>query len=1030
MPEYDALYADITVDEEITLVVRVLGPSLGVEDAASGTSFTIYNEYYDEITSNSGWEDGTNASQLQELNLAPAHSSEAATLITLTPGVYSIEAEVSGYEEKILQLELFTTDEQAFDKLGSLESWNMYKMGAGTNVIKSDVTDLTTSHVFDATDEFQIPAVVYSQSALSFLETVPVGTTVQHFELYGKLGFNADAATFSLLDGDNNNSFFTLDENGTLKSASAFDFENESTLKVQLRITDDASVSIDKNFSLRVLKDLSGLDFERLVAVRGGVPYYESLSLRFTLEESAGVVARALGPSLEIESAASDVGLDIEGSGINRYLDDWLDYEGIHSSAYADQLTAHGLNPQSDWEAAEFLSLPAGTYEIEIEDWDDGVGIAQIELFVLAEDAGKFSGFEYYGKVGSAFPVSSALITAESDEVIDFSRELRIYENEPAGTIVGKFSESDADGNTFSYSLVSGEGDGNNSLFTLESNGTLKTTSIFDYESNDLNYSIRVQSTTGGGATAQSALSIVLVDDPVDNDSDGDGLTDLEEINGYSTYELIEGSFTWEQAKADAESRGGHLATITSAEENAKVVAVANGLMVQLGASDSQDEGEWRWVTGESFDFTNWKDGEPNNSFGDEDFLVLTNTANGTQWNDQDSGNEASYILEKTYTSDPSLADTDEDGLTDGQEVNGFSQYEMIVGGFSWNQAKADAESRGGHLATITSIEEQNAVEAVWDGSVNAWLGADDVNSQNDWNWITGEPAIFSNWDSTQPNTNTQALILWTQNIEHGKWHDYGNAGGGYILEFQVNPHTDPSLADTDGDGFNDNLEFLNETDPRDEYSSPLNKGLVAWYPFDGNASDMSGNGRHGTPYNGVGWGKGKVAQALSLDGIDDYVDVGDFELGGAVTFSAWVKYDAFNYWSRIIDFGNGVANNNILIGNYQTSQASRFYHNVPSDIELWSGDFISNEWMHLAGVIQANGNMQLYLNASLSASNESTTPLTTLIGPSSTLVRVIGQQTDTWTVWLMNSASTVGLFPLRKFPLFLTMNQPPGSPR
>ena len=26
-----------------------------------------------------------------------------------------------------------------------------------------------------------------------------------------------------------------------------------------------------------------------------------------------------------------------------------------------------------------------------------------------------------------------------------------------------------------------------------------------------------------------------------------------------------------------------------------------------------------------------------------------------------------------------------------------------------------------------------------------------------------------------------------------------------------------------------------------------LNNGLVAWYPFDGNASDMSGNGNHGT---------------------------------------------------------------------------------------------------------------------------------------------------------------------------------------
>ena len=90
---------------------------------------------------------------------------------------------------------------------------------------------------------------------------------------------------------------------------------------------------------MRVLKDLSGLDLERLVAVRGGVPYYESLSLRFTLEESAGVVARALGPSLEIESAASDVGgLAIEGSGISRYLDGLAGLgRGIHSSAYADQ---------------------------------------------------------------------------------------------------------------------------------------------------------------------------------------------------------------------------------------------------------------------------------------------------------------------------------------------------------------------------------------------------------------------------------------------------------------------------------------------------------------------------------------------------------------------------------------------------------------------------------------------------------------------------------------------------------------------
>ena len=49
-------------------------------------------------------------------------------------------------------------------------------------------------------------------------------------------------------------------------------------------------------------------------------------------------------------------------------------------------------------------------------------------------------------------------------------------------------------------------------------------------------------------------------------DSDGDGLTDDYET-GKLRYQAISGSFTWEQAKEDAENRGGHLATITSEAE-------------------------------------------------------------------------------------------------------------------------------------------------------------------------------------------------------------------------------------------------------------------------------------------------------------------------------------------------------------------------------------------------------------------------------------------------------------------------------
>ena len=41
-----------------------------------------------------------------------------------------------------------------------------------------------------------------------------------------------------------------------------------------------------------------------------------------------------------------------------------------------------------------------------------------------------------------------------------------------------------------------------------------------------------------------------------------------------STYQIIEGSFTWHEAKADAEARGGHLAVITSQEENDTIWAL------------------------------------------------------------------------------------------------------------------------------------------------------------------------------------------------------------------------------------------------------------------------------------------------------------------------------------------------------------------------------------------------------------------------------------------------------------------------
>ena len=118
---------------------------------------------------------------------------------------------------------------------------------------------------------------------------------------------------------------------------------------------------------------------------------------------------------------------------------------------------------------------------------------------------------------------------------------LSIPENQSIGSVVGEFSASDADGDALTYQFASGTGDSGNSLFTLESNGTLRTGVVFDYESNNSSYSIRVEAVDQYNASVDGNFTIVLeniledfdqdgIEDHFDDDIDGDGFLNIEEI--------------------------------------------------------------------------------------------------------------------------------------------------------------------------------------------------------------------------------------------------------------------------------------------------------------------------------------------------------------------------------------------------------------------------------------------------------------------------------------------------------------------
>ncbi len=148
-----------------------------------------------------------------------------------------------------------------------------------------------------------------------------------------------------------------------------------------------------------------------------------------------------------------------------------------------------------------------------------------------------------------------------------------------------------------------------------------------------------------------------------------DSIRGADGINGSSShaeydghhYMLIKGALTWEEAKSACEALGGHLVTITSAEENAIVRGLLPPENIFIGMSDHVTEGTWVWVTGEEFAYTNWAPGEPNNYGGDQDYGAIygTGSSSAGMWDDESLNR--GYICEwDDYTLNVEQPDADD----------------------------------------------------------------------------------------------------------------------------------------------------------------------------------------------------------------------------------------------------------------------------------------------------------------------------------------------------------------------------------
>ena len=99
-------------------------------------------------------------------------------------------------------------------------------------------------------------------------------------------------------------------------------------------------------------------------------------------------------------------------------------------------------------------------------------------------------------------------------------------------------------------------------------------------------------------------------------------------------------------------------------------------------------------------------------------------------------------------------------------------KYEVIKTAMTWDEADSYCRSVNGHLATLTSFEEQELITNLLkeEGLSECWLGGK-RDENGEFGWITGEPMVFTNWNGGEPN-NLGGHENYIHTYSSGKWND------------------------------------------------------------------------------------------------------------------------------------------------------------------------------------------------------------------------------------------------------------------
>ncbi len=461
----------------------------------------------------------------------------------------------------------------------------------------------------------------------------------------------------------------------------------------------------------------------------------------------------------------------------------------------------------------------------------------------------------------------------------------------------------------------------------------------------------------------------------------------------------------------------GQMVTIGSQYENDVVWNLARGLNsnIWIGAADSGVEGTWRWFNGstagntfwvgtstgtlQANQYANWSTGEPNDFGGNEDFGTLDLTTG--RWNDASGTNvprqyivewDASEVLSNfryTIISDPSgafaiNANTGEITVGNATPLNEIATDPSITvqvtdaSGNSYNESFTIAVNRvndnapiitsngAGASATINVSENQTTVTTV-------------VATDADLPVQTLAYSIIGGADASRftINSSTGAVTF----ISAPNFESPLDVGGDNVYDLVVRA--------SDGSLFDDQTIAVTVTNvneaPTNIYSvsNVSDTNVAGYYSFssvNNLGRDDSGDTQPITFTGTPGTVSGPVSgSALDLTGTQ-FGNIASMTTGGAMTIASWVRFNATGTWERVIDLGQansgGIGNIYIArLGNtsdltFTIEKGGTYTYRATAAAAITNGT-----WMHVAGTVDASGNMTLYVNGTAVATATGVAP-------------------------------------------------------